>query len=105
LFRAPGVSRIEARSTPVNLSEELRDDADRGFQLAATNLVGQLKTQLASFQERVRNQPEDVKIVARPGYTGAGAGALGWVDVVVVGVLSGASWMGKRKSLRDRDAA
>jgi rhombotail lipoprotein len=96
LFRAPGVSRIEARSTPVNLSEELRDDADRGFQLAATNLVAQLKTELATFQERVRNRPEDVKFVARPGYTGPGAGALGLVEVMMLGVLGGAGWMVNR---------
>lgn len=76
LFRAPGVSRIEARSTPINITEELREDADAGFQNAATNLVANLKTELASFQERVRNRPEDVKIVARPGYTGAGASGL-----------------------------
>ena len=74
LFRAPGVSRIQARSTPVNLAEELRDDADSGFRLAATNLAANLKTELAHFQERVRNRPEEVKVVARPGYVGAGRG-------------------------------
>lgn len=91
LFRAPGISRIEARSTPVNQSEELREDAHAGFQQAATNLVSQLKTELASFQERVRNRPDDVKIVARPGYTGAGAS--GMIEVFVLLSLAAASWM------------
>ena len=98
LFRAPGVSRIQARSTPVNQSEELRDDADRGFQLAASNLVAQLKMELAGFQERVRNRPEDVKIVARPGYTGGGAGALGIFEISMVTMLAGASWFVRRKN-------
>jgi rhombotail lipoprotein len=98
LFRAPGVSRIQARATPVNLSEELRDDADRGFQLAATNLAAQLKTQLADFQERVRNRPEDVKIVARPGYTGGGAGALGAMEFLLLGLLGSVKWWGGTKS-------
>lgn len=76
LFRAPGISRIEARSTPVNLAEELRDDADAGFQQAATHLVANLKTELACFQDRVRARPEEVKIVARPGYVGSGSSDL-----------------------------
>lgn len=90
LFRAPGVSRIEARATPVNLSEELREDADAGFQKAATNLVTNLKTELASFQERVRNRPEEVKVVARPGYTGAGAS--GVFEIALLLVLGAAAW-------------
>lgn len=95
LFRAPGVSRVQARSTPVNLSEQLREDADTGFQIAATNLVAQLKTELASFQERVRNRPEEVQIVSRPGYTGAGA--FGLVDFTVLMALVGVSWSLRRK--------
>jgi len=80
----------------VNLSEELRQDADAGFQHAATNLVTNLKTELAAFQERVRNRPEDVKIVARPGYTGAGA--LGVFELLALSLLGGAGWIAHRKT-------
>ena len=95
LFRAPGVSRIEARSTPVNLTEELRADAEAGFQQAATNLVASLKTELASFQERIRNRPEEVKVVARPGYVGGGA--TGLFEVGVLAVLGAVSWITRKK--------
>ena len=96
LFRAPGTSRIEARSTPVNLSEELREDANAGFQQAATNLVSQLKVELASFQERIRNRPEEVKLVARPGYVGGGAA--GVFELMILLTLGGASWFARKKS-------
>jgi rhombotail lipoprotein len=95
LFRAPGVSRIQARSTPVNLSEELRDDADKGFRLAATNLAANLKTELASFQERVRNRPEEVKLVSRPGYVGGGAG--GVFEIIILLTFGGATWVARKQ--------
>ena len=95
LFRAPGTSHIKGRSTPVNLTEELREDAEAGFQQAATNLVVNLKTELGSFQERVRNQPEEVRIVSRPGY--AGTGASGVFEVIVLMAMGGVSWMVRRR--------
>ena len=42
LFRAPGVSQIKGKATPVNLSEELRVDSERGFQEAAKDLINNL---------------------------------------------------------------
>jgi rhombotail lipoprotein len=73
LFRAPGTSRIKGAATPINLSEQLRQDGRLGFQQAATNLVVKLQEQLSTFQERVKSAPEEFKIVAKPGYKGAGA--------------------------------
>lgn len=96
LFRAPGTSRIEARSTPVNLAEELRDDSNKGFEQAATNLVTNLKTELASFQEQVRKSPEEVKFVHRPGYTGAGS--VDPVQLSALLLLALASWAARGKS-------
>jgi rhombotail lipoprotein len=96
LFRAPGTSRIEARSTPVNLPEELREDSDQGFEKAATNLVVNLKAELGSFQERVRNSPEEVKFVRRPGYTGAGA--FGNIQILALLLLALASWAARGRN-------
>ena len=96
LFRGPGTSRIEARSTPVNLAEELREDANAGFEKAATNLVANLKTELANFQDRVRKSPEEVKLVARPGYTGAGS--FGFIQLSALMLLALANWAQHRKN-------
>jgi rhombotail lipoprotein len=95
LFRAPGISRIEARSTPVNLAEELREDADAGLQKAATNLVANLKTELAGFQDRVRKSPEEVQFVTRPGYTGAGA--VDFIQLSALILLALAGWASRGK--------
>jgi len=73
LFRAPGISQIKASATPINLKEGLRDDSEHGFEQAATNLVTNLQEQLAQFKERVKSSPEEFKVVAKPGYSGAGA--------------------------------
>jgi rhombotail lipoprotein len=73
LFRAPGLSQIKASATPVNLNQKLRDDSEKGFQQAATNMVDNLQVELAQFKDRVKSSPEEFKVVAKPGYSGAGA--------------------------------
>jgi rhombotail lipoprotein len=73
LFRAPGVSQLKARATPVRLEEELRDDRLRGFREAADDLVANLKTELERFTEQVRQERARVQVVRQQGYTGAGS--------------------------------
>jgi rhombotail lipoprotein len=72
LFRAPGSSQVKGRSTPVNLSEQLRQDGSAGFDLATVEMIKNLEVELASFEERIKQAPDEVEIVHRPGYTGAG---------------------------------
>jgi rhombotail lipoprotein len=73
LFRAPGISHIKGRTSPVNLSEELREDSLQGFQIASENLIQNLDEQLASFKQRVKDHPQEYQIVRKPGYTGGGS--------------------------------
>jgi len=54
LFRAPGGSNIKNTSTPVNLSEQLREDAHKGFKEAAANLVENLHAQLQLFRDKIK---------------------------------------------------
>ena len=95
LFRAPGISQIKASATPINLSEELRDDSEQGYQQAATNMVTNLQEELAQFKERVKSSPEEYKVVERPGYSGMGA-----IDVFDLALLStvGAGFLALRKA-------
>ncbi len=97
LFRAPGVHRLKGRSTYVGLDLDLRKDRLEGMKLATESMVTELKTELAAFQGRIKSQPETVRIVKRPGYTGAGAG--GWLDAVWIG---GAAIAGFAVSMRRR---
>jgi rhombotail lipoprotein len=77
LFRAPGISHIKGKATPVNLSEQLRMDSEQGFDQAGKNMIANLDEQLALFKEKVKERPQEFKVVHRPEYTGgSGGGAL-----------------------------
>ncbi|MCU4677081.1 rhombotarget lipoprotein [Catenovulum sp. 2E275] len=73
LFRAPGSSSVKGKSTPINLNEELRTDSLTGFEIAAQNMVENLKLQLDKFQASLKDNPEQAKISHKAGYTGAGS--------------------------------
>lgn len=93
LFRAPGVSRVEAHAAPVGLETELRKDREAGLQLATADLTTNLDAELTNFRARLKERPGDVKITHRPGYTGGGAFE-GWIAIAVLGGL----WIAKRKT-------
>ena len=95
LFRAPGFGNVKGLATPINLSEQLRADSKKGFEEAATNLVANLKVQLAEFKERVTNAPTEYKIEYKPGYTGGGA--FGGMETIIVGGL-GACFLWTRRN-------
>jgi rhombotail lipoprotein len=73
LFRAPGTSYIKSMATPVNLSEQVRKDSLKGFKLASKKLVINLEEQLRLFKEKVKEAPQDYRIIHKPGYTGGGS--------------------------------
>ena len=97
LFRAPGIGNIKGSATPINLSEELREDSKKGFEQAATNLVANLKVQLEEFKERVTNAPAEYKVEYKPGYTSAGA--FGGMETIFVMGL-GACFLWTRQNRR-----
>ncbi|MFT7224046.1 MAG: rhombotail lipoprotein [Cellvibrionaceae bacterium] len=86
LFRAPGTSQISGKSTPINLSEELRADSIQGFEQAAVNMAANLKTQLASFKKRIKENPSQVQITHREGY--GGGGGIQWKFLLILAGLA-----------------
>ncbi|MGH9896236.1 MAG: rhombotarget lipoprotein, partial [bacterium] len=94
LFRAPGISRVKGTATPINLSEQLRQDSGAGFKEAAGNLVVNLEQELERFQERVKKSPEEIKVVHKPGYRGGGS--LDAFAVVLLGGIAGYLLWGPR---------
>jgi rhombotail lipoprotein len=95
LFRAPGVSQVKGSATPVNLSEELRQNSQQGFQLAAKELINNLDQQLALFRDRVKKEPGEYKVVQRPGYTGGGS--LGGMWPALLALVGGYAWLRRRR--------
>jgi rhombotail lipoprotein len=96
LFRAPGTSFLKGSATPVNQSEQLRLDAERGFEEAVVQMISNLDQELVVFQERVKSSPEEYRVVTTAGYKGAGA--LGPVPALLVTLLLGLGigWAGRR---------
>jgi rhombotail lipoprotein len=89
LFRAPGVSQMQAGAASVYLAENLRTDSTKSLELATDDLVKNLKVQLEDFRTRAKEAPETVaKIERRPGYTGGGS--FGAAFALVFAALLGA---------------
>ena len=82
LFRAPGASRVEAGVAAAYVQQRLRADSTAGFNAATTELIANLKLQLESFRERVKNAPGEVRIEHRPGYTGGGSLGAGFASIL-----------------------
>ncbi len=72
LFRAPGTSQVKGTATLINLSEELRTDSAKGFNLAIPKLLKNLAAQLERFKIKIKERPQEVKISYSRGFTGGG---------------------------------
>lgn len=73
LFRAPGTSNVKGRSTPINLTEELRADSMTSFNEATDKMIQNLDFQLSSFTDKIKNNPKKAQVIMREGYSGGGA--------------------------------
>ncbi|WKD49382.1 rhombotarget lipoprotein [Microbulbifer spongiae] len=92
LFRAPGTSHIKSKSTPINLSEQLRIDSLESFKEASEELVSNLEIQLDLFKDKVKELPTDYQITHKPGYTGGGSLDLSIV-IFLLSLLAYWLWM------------
>lgn len=103
LFRAPGTSNIKGSSTPINLTEELREDSIKSFEAATDNMIKNLDTQLSGFREKIKKNPEKVKVTYRKGYSGgySGGGAFGLMEIALMVLLF--TIAGLKKNLTKRE--
>ncbi len=100
LFRAPGTNHIKNTSTPIALSEKLRQDSLESFQLASRDLIQNLDAQLQLFKQKVKEAPKDYQISHRPGYTGGGSLDLSFI--IALCLFGGYGIWIKRKSARQK---
>jgi rhombotail lipoprotein len=68
LFRASGTDHIKNRATPINLSEQAREDSLMGFHQASIDLVKNLQIKLFHFRQAIRSSSEKFKLELKPGY-------------------------------------
>jgi len=104
LFRAPGTSLVKGSSMLVDQSQELRTDSDRGFSEAAQSMIANLDVQLALFKEKLKERPEEYKVVRTPAYVASrsgGGGGGGSVDNIMlllfIGLGVGFLWIKGRR--------
>ncbi|MGH9329480.1 MAG: hypothetical protein ACRD09_03470, partial [Vicinamibacterales bacterium] len=101
LFRAAGESVVAGRAAPVGLAEERRNQSELGFGRAVDGLIANLKTAFGEFSRQaeagtVRGPGTPAVRITRASDTlaaagGAGGGALGLVDVLVMALLGAAA--------------
>ncbi len=98
LFRAPGTSQIKGYSTPVNLTEELRVDSEKGFNEAVDKMIPNLNQQLVAFREKVKASPEEYKVVRSDGSSKGGGALDAWAALLIGSLLAGGAWWSRRRS-------
>lgn len=69
LFRAPGLSKTQDRSTAINVDKVTNQKALEGFELAVDDMIVNLDTELARFKTRVKEE-QIAKVEHREGYSG-----------------------------------
>lgn len=72
LFRAPGISKLEKRTTAIGIDQTLSEKSFEGFGLAVTDMTTNLDAELARFKTRVK-EDKIAKIEHRQGYSGGGS--------------------------------
>jgi rhombotail lipoprotein len=72
LFRAPGINKLEKRTTAVGIDDTLTEKSLEGFGLAVTDMTVNLDAELARFKVRVKEE-KIAKVEHRKGYSGGGS--------------------------------
>lgn len=69
LFRAPGISKLEKRTTAVGIDETLSEKSMEGFNIAVTDMSQNLDDELARFKIRVKEE-KIAKVEHKTNYSG-----------------------------------
>lgn len=110
LFRAAGDSKVNERSSPLNEARTRRRMAEEGFAKATTDLITNLDTALAGFEEQAKSgtvrgagtpaiamYDKSGKQIGGGGTNGGGAGALGASALAALALLAGAGLAERRR--------
>ncbi|HLP24227.1 MAG TPA: rhombotarget lipoprotein [Acidobacteriota bacterium] len=72
LFRAPGTSTIQNHSTLFRADYYLQEASAKGINDASAQMTANLAQELELFKVRAKEEPQNVRIEHKPGYTGMG---------------------------------
>lgn len=88
LFRAPGTSTIKNHATLFRSDNELRKDSLRSLEEASGQMTANLAQELELFKVRAKEEPQNIRLEHKPGYTGAGA-LDAWFAALLALVIAG----------------
>ena len=104
LFNATGRSGVRGRSTPVDVSKQLRGRSEQGFRDAMDDLIVQLDQALDTFVEQAATgtvRGAGTPAIEITDATGApvesGAGTAGPAEWIVVALLGSLAWRSRRR--------
>jgi len=73
LFRAPGTSTVQNHSTLFRTTDFLREASAKSIEEAAAQMTVNLAQELELFKVRAKEEPHNIRIEHKPGYTGGGS--------------------------------
>jgi rhombotail lipoprotein len=86
VLRAGGTSDVKGLTSMADLDETRYRQLEKGFQLAAEQLLANFATELGDFETRVRAGTAPVQVARKSGATGSGGG--GSFDFVLLALLA-----------------
>lgn len=96
LFRAPGTDKIEATSTLIKSTEDLRKNRELGFSNAVADMTTNLEKELDVFRERIKTD-KSVTISHRDGYSG-GMGSIDPLAILFMALALAARHIQRRRA-------
>ncbi|WOT06484.1 rhombotarget lipoprotein [Shewanella youngdeokensis] len=75
LLRAPGISKLEQRSTAIGIDSTMTEQSLQGFDIAVKNMNSNLHTELKTFKQRVKEE-KIANVERREGYSGGAINGL-----------------------------
>ncbi len=82
LFRAPGINKLEKRTTAIGVDDTLIQKSLEGFSLAVSDMTINLDAELSTFKTRVKEE-KIAKVEHREGYSG-GAASYYWLFFMIL---------------------
>lgn len=83
LFRAPGINKVDQRSTAVGIDDTLNNQSNSSFNLAVDDMIVNLDAELGSFKSRVKEE----KIANVNHKNGTSSGSVFWLLALLAGGL------------------
>ena len=104
LFRAPGTSQLQVRSTAIESPEALRTGRAASFTTAVEEMTDNLVVELDSFEARLEGDPGIAEIAWRDGSSGGGSTGLTMLSILVIVYLTqlGYGFLARNRNLSVR---